>query len=191
LGLVEVGELSPIATASDNDRYQVNRGIEVGHIFKLGDKYSKAMNAVYQDDQKGSQVIQMGCYGIGVTRVIAAAIEQNHDAQGIKWPVSLAPFDVELICLAPEDANVAKAADSIYEALQKRGIDVLYDDRAEMSPGVKFKDADLIGIPHRFVVGKKGLEAGQIEYASRLSGAKEMLPYNASEIVEIILKKIS
>lgn len=171
--------------------YQEDRGIEVGHIFKLGTKYSKAMNATVQNKDKQSVVMEMGCYGIGATRVIAACIEQNHDADGIVWPESLAPYAVLLVNLAPEDANSAQVADGFYTELKKRGVEVLYDDRADLSPGVKFKDADLLGIPRRLVVGKKGLEKGEVEFSLRKDKKKEFLPYKSVADLLPICERLS
>lgn len=141
------------------------RGIEVGHTFKLGTKYSAAMGANFLDENQQSKPMIMGCYGIGVSRVMAAAIEQSHDDNGIIWPAALSPFD---ICLIALDAagEVKQKADEIYERLIKLGYSVLYDDRDER-PGSKFKDADLIGITHRLVVGKKLLPEGKLEYKAR------------------------
>jgi len=161
--------------------YDENRGIEVGHIFKLGTKYSKPMNAVFQDAQKATQVIEMGTYGIGITRVIAACIEQNYDADGIIWPDALAPFKVEIVCLAPDDKECATVADSFYEELRHRKVEVLYDDRMDLSPGVKFKDADLLGVPLRLVIGKKGIAAGEVEFSRRKDKKKEMLKFERSD----------
>ncbi len=160
--------------------YDENRGIEVGHIFKLGTKYSKPLNAVYQDAQKTTQVIEMGTYGIGITRVLAACIEQNYDQDGIIWPDALAPFQVQLICLAPDDADCAKVANSFYDELRRRKVEVLYDDRMDLSPGVKFKDADLLGVPRRIVIGKKGLQAGEIEFSHRRDKKKVMIKFDGN-----------
>ncbi|MEM7586043.1 MAG: proline--tRNA ligase [Acidobacteriota bacterium] len=143
-----------------------SRGIEVGHIFKLGDKYSKAMGCQFLDEKGRGNPMIMGCYGLGVGRTVAAAIEQGHDDDGIIWPRPLAPFEVLLMALNPAKDEVREAADQIYAELQERGIEVLYDDRKER-PGVKFKDADLIGIPLRVVVGQKGLAEGKIEVSLR------------------------
>ena len=145
----------------------IRRGIEVGHIFQLGDKYSKAMNAGVLDENSKLQTLSMGCYGIGVTRVVAAAIEQNHDDRGIIWPAELAPFDVVLIGINHhKSARVTEALLPLYESLQQAGWSVLLDDRL-LRPGVMFADADLIGIPHRLVIGERGLDRGIIEYKHR------------------------
>lgn len=145
------------------------RGIEVGHIFKLGTKYSEPMKATFVDEKSVERPFVMGCYGIGIGRTMAAAIEQNHDKDGIVWPSEIAPFDIALLSLNPGDVRVKAEADRLYEALKKVGIDVLYDDR-EMSPGAKFKDNDLIGIPIRIVVGERGLKKNEVEIKARRSG---------------------
>ena len=145
----------------------VARGIEVGHIFKLGDKYSSMMNAQVLDANGKTQTLIMGCYGIGITRIAAAAIEQNHDQRGIIWPPAMAPFDVALIPINQHKSDrVRDAADQLYEELNAMGLQVLVDDR-NARPGVKFADMDLIGIPHRVVVAEKGLDAGTFEYKNR------------------------
>nr|HID59464.1 proline--tRNA ligase [Desulfobacterales bacterium] len=145
------------------------RGIEVGHVFKLGEKYSQAMSATYLDDQGKERLIVMGCYGIGVGRTAAAAIEQNHDQDGIIFPWSIAPFQVTVLMLQPEDSEVASQAEKIYNGLKEANIETLLDDRDER-PGVKFKDADLIGIPVRITVGERGLKSGQVEIRLRRTG---------------------
>ena len=145
----------------------IARGIEVGHIFQLGDKYSRAMGATVLDDKGRERVLEMGCYGIGITRIVGAAIEQNHDANGIVWPEQLAPFDAVIVPIGLDKSEaVRSAAGELYETLRKRGADVLFDDR-NARPGVKFADAELIGIPHRLVVSERGLAAGEIEYRHR------------------------
>ncbi len=142
-------------------RLSIARGIEVGHIFQLGQKYSEAMRATVQDEQGRDLVMYMGCYGIGVTRIVAAAIEQNHDERGIIWPAPLTPFDVVLVGLNWEkSAAVRERALALYRELGEAGIDVLLDDR-DARPGVKFADAELVGIPHRVVVSERGLASGR------------------------------
>ena len=141
------------------------RGIEVGQVFKLGTKYSEAMKAVYKDENQKEQLIVMGCYGIGVTRTLAAIVEQHHDENGIIWPMSVAPYHVIITLVKPDDPQQVEVADKIYNELTKAGVEVLLDDRAER-PGVKFKDADLIGIPVRITVGKLAPE-GIVEYKLR------------------------
>ncbi len=145
----------------------IRRGIEVGHIFQLGTKYSSAMQATCQDEAGADVTMAMGCYGIGVSRIVAAAIEQNHDANGILWPTSLAPFPIALVPIGyHKSARVREAADALYAELQQAGFEVLFDDRNER-PGVMFADMDLIGIPHRLVLGDKGLDKGMAEYKAR------------------------
>ncbi len=155
------------ASPDGRGRLSIARGIEVGHIFQLGTKYSRAMSATVLDEQGREAVLTMGCYGIGVSRVVAAAIEQNHDDQGIIWPAPIAPFDVALVPInAHKSETVRAAADAIYEELAAAGLEVLYDDR-EARPGVKFADMELIGIPHRLVVSERGLERGVLEHKGR------------------------
>ncbi len=145
------------------------RGIEVGHIFYLGDKYSAKMKAAYLDETGAEKTIVMGCYGIGVGRTVAAAIEQNHDEKGIIWPAPIAPFHAALLCLDPKVPAIAELCEKVYDSLWKGGIEVLYDDRDER-PGVKFNDADLLGLPVRITVGKKGAAEGKVEVRSRRTG---------------------
>ena len=149
---------------------RIARGIEVGHVFMLGTKYSEKMKAVYLDQQGREQLIVMGCYGIGVGRTAAAAIEQHHDAKGIIWPVPIAPFHVHVLALGDKAGKTAAAATALEAELEKAGVDVLVDDRDER-PGVKFNDADLIGCPYQIVIGEKGLAQGQVELKERRSGA--------------------
>lgn len=150
-----------------NGKLSIKRGIEVGHVFQLGSKYSKAMEATVLDENGKTIEMEMGCYGIGITRVVAAAIEQNYDDKGIVWPQALAPFSVALVPLNYDKSDAVKAkADELYEALTKAGIDVLLDDRKER-PGVKFADMELIGIPHRLVISDRGLGNGTLEYKAR------------------------
>lgn len=160
---------------------QSYRGIEVGQVFYLGTKYSKAFHAVYLDPSGKEQLIVMGCYGIGVGRTAAAAIEQNNDSNGIIWPLGIAPFQVELIPLGQDDANVKQVSEEIYQKLVGMGVEILVDDRSE-SAGVKFKDADLIGIPFRINVGKKGLEKGEVEIKKRKTG--NVIPVKKENAVE-------
>lgn len=154
----------------------IRRGIEVGHIFQLGTKYSEAMQATVLDEQGKARVMIMGCYGIGVSRVVAAAIEQNHDAQGICWPDALAPFRVVLAPLNMHKVpEVAAKAEELYAALQAMGVDVLLDDRP-LRPGVMFADHELLGIPHRLVLSERGLQAGTVEYKPRRGGEAQVIP---------------
>ncbi len=156
------------------------RGIEVGHVFKLGCKYSAAMKAHYVDEAGAEHPMVMGCYGIGVSRVVAAAIEQNNDANGALFPPAIAPFEAVVLVLDPKNADVMTKATAIYNMLSGMGVDVLLDDRDER-PGVKFKDADLIGSPFQLVLGAKGLEKGIVECKDRRTGAKGTLPLEAFE----------
>lgn len=145
----------------------IKRGIEVGHIFKLGDKYSQAMNASVLDENGKTKIMEMGCYGIGVSRIVASAIEQNHDESGIMWPAAMAPFELALIPLNMHKSElVAEKTEALYSELKARGIDVLMDDRNER-PGSKFADMELIGIPHRVVISDRGLKNGTLEYKGR------------------------
>ena len=156
-------------------RLELTEGIEVGHIFKLGTSYSEKMQAVFQDSDGIEKPFVMGCYGIGVSRVVAAAIEQNHDDNGIIFPVPLAPFKAIILDLDPRDEQIGTAARKLYADLNAAGIEVLLDDRDER-PGAKFKDADLLGIPFRVTVGKKFLQSGSVELRSRKTGDVEELP---------------
>ncbi len=165
LRTVKTGEQCPRCRGHLHDA----RGIEAGQIFKLGTKYSKALGATFLDDQGQSQLIIMGCYGIGVSRTMAAAIEQHFDENGIKWPVAIAPFHVHLISVSGDQLPVAE---DLYNKLNDAGVETLLDDRNER-PGVKFKDADLIGIPVRITIGPKGLAQGEVEVKYRQSGAEE------------------
>ncbi len=172
-----------------NGKLQIQRGIEVGHIFKLGKKYSSAMNATCLDDGGRSVVMTMGCYGIGVSRVVASAIEQNHDDKGIVWPDAIAPFTAVLLPMnAHKSPRVAEATEKLYQDLIAAGIDVLLDDRKERA-GVMFADMDLIGIPHRIVVGERGLDAGNVEYKHRRDAQSRDLPI--SSLVEYLTSAIS
>ncbi|MFP6793398.1 MAG: proline--tRNA ligase [Pseudomonadales bacterium] len=147
------------------------RGIEVGHIFQLGDKYSKSMNATVLDASGKAVVMQMGCYGMGVTRLVGAIIEQNHDESGIIWPESIAPFSVIVIPInAHKSEQVRATAESLYAELTGKGVEVLLDDREDVRPGAKFADAELMGIPHRVVIGDRGLDKGVVEYVNRREG---------------------
>jgi prolyl-tRNA synthetase len=155
----------------------IKRGIEVGHIFQLGTKYSEALKATYLDDQGKEQIMIMGCYGIGVSRVVAAAIEQNNDERGILWPEAIAPFHVALIPVNKHKSpEVAEACEKLYAELQSAGFEVLYMDEDKARLGVMLADVELIGIPHRIVVGDRGLQEGQVEYRHRRASDNEMLP---------------
>jgi len=166
----------------------IQRGIEVGHIFKLGKKYSAAMNAACLDESGKSIVMTMGCYGIGVSRVVASSIEQNHDDKGIIWPNAIAPFTVALLPMnMHKSVRVAEAAEKLYQELLGAGIDVLFDDRKERA-GVMFADMDLIGIPHRLVLGERGLDAGTIEYKGRRDTDNSEWPL--AEVMNFLAEKL-
>jgi prolyl-tRNA synthetase len=157
------GDPSPDRTGE----VRIARGIEVGHIFQLGDKYSRAMKATVLDESGKEVVMTMGCYGIGVSRVVAAAIEQHHDDSGIIWPAAMAPFQVALLGMNQKKSHrVREACEALYQELQAAGVEVIFDDR-DVRPGVMFADMELIGIPHRIVVGEKNLDQGQVEYRGR------------------------
>ena len=157
------GDISP----DGEGQLTIARGIEVGHIFQLGDKYSSAMNANVLNENGKQQIMTMGCYGIGVTRVVAAAIEQNHDDKGIIWPDAIAPFHVSILPMnMHKSERLREAVENLYTKLKQAGFDVLLDDRKER-PGVMFADMELVGIPHRLVLGDRGLDAGMIEYKGR------------------------
>ncbi|KFN41971.1 proline--tRNA ligase [Arenimonas metalli] len=154
---------------------KIARGIEVGHVFQLGQKYAEALKATVLDAEGKAQVMHMGCYGIGVSRIVAAAIEQNFDANGICWPAPMAPWQVAVCIINPKnDPAVVEAADALYAELQQAGLDVVIDDRG-LRPGVMFGDIELIGIPHRVVVSGRGLESGQFEYRARRAADSENL----------------
>lgn len=167
----------------------IKRGIEVGHIFQLGTKYSQAMNATVQGEDGRNQVMTMGCYGIGVTRVVAAAIEQNHDDRGIIWPDAIAPFQVAILPMNMQKSfRVKDAAETLYETLRAKGIDVILDDRKER-PGVMFADMELIGVPYQVVIGDRNLDAEELEYKNRRTGEKLMI--KQSDIIEHLLSQIA
>lgn len=166
------GDLCPRCDQGSLESY---RGIEVGQVFYLGKKYSESMGATYLDAEGREQPIEMGCYGIGISRMLAAAIEQNHDANGIIWPFSIAPFHVLLLPINYKEKSIRGVTEELYKELLKHGIEVLLDDRDER-PGVKFKDADLIGIPLRVTIGAKGLERGCVEVRWRREGRTEEIP---------------
>ncbi|SEQ21773.1 prolyl-tRNA synthetase [Rosenbergiella nectarea] len=166
----------------------IKRGIEVGHIFQLGTKYSEALKATVQGEEGRNQTLLMGCYGIGVTRVVAAAIEQNHDEKGIIWPEAIAPFHVAILPMNMHKSfRVQELAEKLYEQLRSAGLDVILDDRKER-PGVMFADMELIGVPHSIVIGDRNLDNNEIEYKNRRTGEKEMLSPEA--IVERLLSQI-
>ena len=172
-------EFADIRVATEGDpcpkcetRLRIMRGIEVGHVFKLGTKYSEAMDADFLDEDGVSRTIVMGCYGIGIGRTIAAAIEQNIDENGIIWPVPIAPFQVVVISINYNDSATREASESLYQTLSENSVEALLDDRDER-PGVKFKDADLMGIPFQMVIGPKGLADGKVEFKTRRDGTTD------------------
>jgi prolyl-tRNA synthetase len=181
LRLVAAGEPCP----SCQEPLKVQRAIEVGHVFKLGTKYSVALNALFLDESGKQQPAIMGCYGIGVTRTLQAVIEQSHDANGIVWPVSVAPYSV---CITPlsvaPDSEVMKRAEAIYRELTDKGVDVILDDRNER-PGVKFKDSELVGFPIRIGIGEKSLAKGEVEVKPR---AGALIPVKAEEAVAKVME---
>ncbi|WP_372809662.1 proline--tRNA ligase [Litorivivens sp.] len=182
---VEAGDPSPDGKGT----LSIKRGIEVGHIFQLGLKYSEALNAKVLDESGKESTVTMGCYGIGVTRVVAAAIEQNHDAQGIIWPDAIAPFQLALVPLNMQKSEqVKETTEKLYQELSAAGIDVLMDDRNER-PGVKFADIELMGIPHRIVIGDRGLEKGTLEYRHRRADANEDV--SLTNVVSFIKEKLA
>lgn len=191
------GEIADIRLATNGDpcpscekgKLKTYKGIEGGHIFILGTKYSAAMGAEYSDESQTKKPIVMGCYGIGVSRLVATAIEQNHDENGIKWPMSIAPYHVELVTIGKEEAVVAEGR-RIYDELGKLGVEVLWDDRDER-PGVKFKDADLLGIPLRLTVGAKALANGNVELKPRTEPdpkKAELVP--VADVVRVVSDRV-
>lgn len=178
----KVGDASPDGQGT----LKMCRGIEVGHIFQLGDKYSQAMNATVSNNEDEQVVMKMGCYGIGVSRIAAAAIEQNHDANGIIWPEPIAPFQISLVPInMHKSKRVRIAAERLYQELTNAGYEVLFDDRDER-PGVLFAEMDLIGIPHRLVVSERGLDANTIEYKHRQNTESQAI--NANELLNFLRK---
>ena len=171
---VREGDLSPDGQGT----LSIKRGIEVGHIFQLGTKYSEAMNATYLDENGKTQIMIMGCYGIGVSRIVAACIEQSHDAQGIIWPDNIAPFHVAVIPLNAHKSDAVRVlSEQLTEQLEQAGFEVLLDDRdKKTSAGVKFADMELMGMPHRIVVSERGIEQGMLEYKSRRAAESELVP---------------
>lgn len=169
-------------------RLQIKRGIEVGHIFQLGRKYSEAMGATVLDENGQATTLTMGCYGIGISRVVAAAIEQNHDERGIIWPQSIAPFDLALVAIGlHKSPALAERADALYQQLKAAGYSVLFDDRNER-PGVIFADLDLLGIPHRLVIGERSLAAGNVEYKGRREAQTRDIPLDG--LMDFLQEKI-
>jgi len=184
---VKEGDSSPDGKGT----LSIKRGIEVGHIFQLGTKYAKAMNATVLDENGKSSVMTMGCYGIGVSRIVASAIEQNHDERGIIWPDAIAPFQIAIVPLgAHKSQEVADQSENLYRQLSAAGYEVLLDDRdRKTSPGVKFADMDLLGIPHRLVVSDRGLEQGELEYKYRRDTDSQQVP--AADIMDFLAQCLS
>lgn len=181
---VVAGDPSPCGQGT----LQIKRGIEVGHIFQLGKKYSEAMKVGVLNDSGKHESLTMGCYGIGVSRIVASAIEQNHDQYGIIWPAALAPFQVALVPMnMHKSARVQEVAEQLYAELQAAGFDVLFDDRKER-PGVMFADMELIGVPHQIVIGERNLDEQAVEYKCRRSGEKQKLAI--ADVVETIRSKV-
>jgi prolyl-tRNA synthetase len=172
LRTVQEGETSP----NGGSALRIVRGIELGHIFKLGTKYSDALGAKFLDENGKEFPVIMGSYGIGIDRIVACHIEQNHDENGIIWDKAIAPFDIHLIAVGARSAQVTETAEALYSEFSAKGLDVLYDDRKETSPGFKFKDADLLGMPYQVIVGEKNLANGNIEIKERKTGKRTIVP---------------
>ena len=193
---VELGEIVDLRNVIEGDpspcgkgKITIARGIEVGHIFQLGQTYSEKLNCTVLDENGKSIITTMGCYGIGVSRVVGAAIEQHHDDNGIVWPTAMAPFQVTLIPMnMKKSERVREAAEKLYNELKDAGIDVLFDDR-DARPGVMFADCELIGIPHRVVIGDRSLDNGEVEYRARTADDNEMMPLEG--FVETLRNKIN
>jgi prolyl-tRNA synthetase len=167
----------------------IERGIEVGHVFYLGTKYSQAMNATFLGENGKPQFMEMGCYGIGITRLPAAAIEQNHDERGIIWPDAIAPFTLVICPISPDRfPEVKAAADKLHDELLAAGVDVILDDRGER-PGAMFADWELIGVPHRVTIGDRGLKEGQLEYQHRRDTAAT--PIAAASALDFLKEKLA
>ncbi|HAU69238.1 MAG: proline--tRNA ligase [Arenicella sp.] len=178
---------SRATTSEEDDRLSITRGIEVGHIFQLGQKYSEPLGANCLDSQGKAVTMTMGTYGIGISRIVAAAIEQNFDDNGIIWPQSIAPFEIVITTIGYNKSELVQAtADKLYDDLRAAGIDALLDDRKER-PGIMFADSDLIGIPHRVVIGEKSLERGEVEYKGRRDSENQALPLEKA-LAELMLK---
>jgi prolyl-tRNA synthetase len=192
---VELPATADLRTAVEGDTspdgkgiLQMARGIEVGHIFQLGTAYSESMKAVVLGEDGKAHVMQMGCYGIGVSRIVAAAIEQNNDERGICWPEPIAPFQLALLPMnAKKSHRVREAAEKLYAELMEAGVEVFYDDR-DLRPGVMFTDMELIGIPHRVVIGERGLDSGALEYRYRKDSDNSEIPLEGA--LEAILEKL-
>ncbi|MCO1335629.1 proline--tRNA ligase [Microbulbifer sp. OS29] len=181
---VVAGDISPDGQGT----LEIKRGIEVGHIFQLGDKYSRSMNATVLDENGKERVMSMGCYGIGVSRIVAAAVEQNHDDSGIIWPAAIAPFQLAIVPINMHKSDVVREkCEHLYESLRSKGIDVLLMDETKARLGAMLADVELIGIPHRIVIGDRGLDKGVVEYKGR--GDSESQEFAVSQLEEILLEK--
>ena len=191
---VQIGLVADIRNAQSGDpapngagTLEIKRGIEVGHIFQLGQKYSNSLSCSVQGPDGRPANLFMGCYGIGISRIVAAAIEQNHDEAGIIWPISMAPFDIAIVPLGKGD-EVKEEAEALYQRMRKAGLNPLLDDRKER-PGVKFADLELVGIPHRVVLSERNLVSeggsGELEYRARTSEDKQMLSEQA--VLDLVL----
>jgi prolyl-tRNA synthetase len=185
LRVVEEKEACP----SCSKPLRIVKAIEIGHIFKLGTKYSDSLHAVFLDENGKEKPIIMGSYGIGVERIIACHIEQNHDENGIMWDKTIAPFQVHLIALNPANEQLKKIADGLHATLESLGIEVLYDDRGDASPGFKFKDADLLGMPIQVIVGERNIKNGQVEIKERRAHQRKLIAIEkAVEEVQAFLR---
>jgi len=183
IGFVSEGETCPNCKKGS---LKLCKGIEVGQVFKLNDKYSSAMDMSFLQENGEPSIPTMGCYGIGVGRTAAASVEQNHDDNGIIWPAAIAPYTVAILCLDPDSEDIIAKARELHDSLEKAGIDVILDNRNER-PGVKFKDADLIGFPIRVTIGARGLKNGIIEVKERTKADREDLPVDTAcgRIIEL------
>jgi len=184
--------VTDVRNAAEGDTYDgkpllFKRGIEVGQVFKLGTKYSKKLGATFLDENGVENPCLMGCYGIGINRIMASAIELHNDANGIIWPISIAPFEVLITSVNQDDPDVVRAGETIYERLTDAGVDVLLDDR-DLRGGIKFKDADLIGVPLRVTVGKRSVAQGNVEIKLRANAESETSPIDQSpeRIIELV-----
>ena len=182
LRTVESGETCPTCAST----LKVSNAIELGHIFKLGTKYADALNATFLDENGQAKPVIMGSYGIGIERIMACAIEQSHDADGIVWDKALAPFLTHVIAINMNNKDIVLTSNQVYRTLQEAGLDPLFDDRANVSPGFKFKDADLLGMPVQVIIGEKGLKNGQVEIKTRRTKERSMVPL--AELVPAVRK---
>ena len=187
LRTVQEGEEAPDGSGP----LRIARGIELGHIFKLGTKYSDALGLSFLDEHGAQAPVVMGSYGIGIERIIACHIEQHHDADGITWDAALAPFDVHLMTIGTRSSAVLDTAEELYAGLRDAGVDVLFDDRADIGPGFKFKDADLLGMPYQIIVGERNMAAGQIEIKERRTGSRSLVAKTAlvGKITGLVTRK--